>query len=109
MAKGTLGSATYLNDTATHVVYTVPSGMSAAVVTLNVCNRMTTATAVSVGIERSGNSGTLSNGEYLEYETSVIGHSVMERSGILLSVGDSVVIKASVANSIDVNIWGIEE
>lgn len=108
MAKGTLGTAIYLDDTAAHVVYTVPSG-KAAVITLNACNRDTTATAVSVGIERAGNSGTLSNGEYIEYETSIIGHSVMERSGILLSAGDSIVVKANVANTIDVNIWGIEE
>ena len=108
MAKGTLGTATYLSDTASHVVYTVPTG-KVAVVTLNACNRETSATAVSVGIERAGSSGTLSNGEYIEYETSVIGHSVLERSGILLSTGDSIVVKANVANTIDVNVWGIEE
>jgi hypothetical protein len=108
MAKGTLGAATYLSDTNAHVVYTVPAG-KVAVVTLNVCNRETSATAVTIGIERTGSSGTLTNGEYIEYETSVIGHSVMERSGILLSTGDSIVAKANVANTIDVNIWGIEE
>ncbi|HIE77996.1 MAG TPA: hypothetical protein EYP92_04145 [Candidatus Thioglobus sp.] len=108
MAKGTLGTATYLNDTATHVVYTVPAS-TVAVVTLNVCNRDSASVAVSIGIERAGSTGTLSNGEYLEYETSVIAHSVMERSGILLASGDSVVVKANIANMIDVNIWGIEE
>lgn len=108
MAKGTLGTPTYLDDTAAHIVYTVPASM-VAVITLNVCNRDSASVAVTIGIERAGSTGTLSNGEYVEYETSVIGHSVMERSGILLSTGDSVVVKANIANTIDVNIWGIEE
>ena len=83
----------------------VNNNTDAAVIHLNVCNRNHIDILVSVSI--SDSSTTPTNDEYIEYETSVLGKGVLERTGIVVGSGQYLVVESNVTNVSSI-CWGIE-
>lgn len=75
-----------------------------AVVTLNICNRGTTLTTVSVAISDAVNSPTSS--EWIEYNVEIQPHDAFERTAIALGLGQHIIVKSS-NNSVNATCWGI--
>lgn len=103
MASGRLG-ASDLSATTNTTVYTVPADTLAAFC-VNICNRNTSSITVRLALAASG---TPSAGEYLEYDTVIMGNGVLERTGLVLDAGKLVVAYSSTAN-VSVVVVGIEE
>ena len=102
MANGRLGTADLAANTNT-TVYTVPAA-NFAVVTLSMCNRSTTQRSIRVAIAAAD---TPTPGEYIEYDTSLVGNGTLERTGIVVNAGQKIVVHA---NSVDVAavVYGLE-
>ena len=102
MANGRLGIADLAANTNT-TVYTVPAA-TFAVVTLSMCNRSTTQRSIRVAVEAAD---TPTPGEYIEYDTSLVGNGTLERTGIVVNAGQKIVV---FANSVDVSavVYGLE-
>jgi len=102
MATGRLGIADLAAATNTSV-YTVPSGYF-AVVSVNICNRSNQATAVRIA---AASLDTPANGEFLEYDTELLGRGVLERTGIIVGAGQKIVVRSTGAN-VSAVVFGIE-
>jgi hypothetical protein len=102
MANGRLGIADLAANTNT-TVYTVPAA-TFAVVTLSMCNRSTTQRSIRVAVAAAD---TPTPGEYIEYDTSLVGNGTLERTGIVVNAGQKIVV---FANSVDVSavVYGLE-
>lgn len=103
MASGKLGAASLSGATNT-TIYTVPTGK---VATFNVNMVNTTTEAIKVRLALSA-TATPTNSEYIEYDVSIPANSVLERTGLMASVGEMVVAYAA-ANGVSVRVYGIEE
>jgi len=103
MANGILGTPTDLTATTNTTVYTVPSD-TFSVFTVNIVNRSTTDRTVRIAVAASGSP---TNAEYIEYDTTLIGNGVLERTGLVAQAGKNVVVYA---NSTDISamVYGIE-
>lgn len=102
MASGVLGQASPSATTNT-TVYTVPSS-TVATCTVNICNRSANALTVRVAI---ASTGTPTDSEWIEYDTSILGNGVLERSGIVAQAGERIVVYVSSA-TVSVNVYGYE-
>ena len=102
MANGRLGIADLAANTNT-TVYTVPAA-TFAVVTLSMCNRSATQRSIRVAVAAAD---TPTSGEYIEYDTSLVGNGTLERTGIVVNAGQKIVV---FANSVDVSavVYGLE-
>lgn len=103
MATGRLGAEDIAATTNT-TVYTCPAS-TFAVVTISLCNRNASSSrnirlAVSTG-------GTPSNAEYVEYDSELLAKGVLERTGLVLSAGQRLVVYSS-ATDISAVVYGIE-
>ena len=103
MANGILGTPADLAATTNTTIYTVPSD-TFSVVTINVCNRSSTDRDVRIALSATG---TPSNEEYIEFDTTLIGNGVLERTGIVLDTGKNIVAYAN-STDISVVVYGIE-
>ena len=83
----------------------VNNNTDAAIINLNICNRNHIGILVSVAISISATSPT--NAEYIEYEASVLGKGVLERSGIVLGPGQYLVVESDITN-VSASCWGVE-
>jgi hypothetical protein len=102
MATGRLGNAAVAATTLT-TVYTVPTG-NYTVCSISCTNRGTTSAKVRVAMSTSD---TPANEDYIEYDTSLIGSGVFERTGLVMQAGLKLVVYADTAN-ISVSVYGIE-
>ena len=102
MATGRLGSADIAANTNT-TVYTVPAS-TFAVVTVSICNRSSTQRSVRVAM---ADADTPTADEWIEFDTSLVGNGTLERTGLVLSAGQKIVV---FSNSIDVSavVYGLE-
>ena len=102
MANGRLGIADLSANTNT-TVYTVPAA-NFAVVTLSMCNRSATQRAIRVAVAAAD---VPTAGEYIEYDTCLVGNGTLERTGIVVGAGQKIVVHA---NSVDVSavVYGLE-
>lgn len=98
-----LGAANLAATTDT-TLYTVPANTRAAL-TVNLCNRGPTPAKVRVALT---NGGALSNADYLEYDVELGVSGVLERSGVLLTAGQVLIVRTDVA-SVSAVVWGVEE
>lgn len=102
MATGKLGSADLSADTLV-TLYTCPEN-TFTVATVSVCNRGNSAIAVRLALSTTD---TPSDADYLEFDTEILGKGVLERTGIVLSAGDKLVVRSS-AVSVTAIAFGIE-
>lgn len=107
MAKihGRLGAAALAANTDT-VVYTVPAGRKATVL-VSVCNRSATDAAIRLA-HIDGNLAALATEDYIEYDSPLPGNGVLERTGITIAAGHTIMARASAA-SVSAVISGVEE
>lgn len=108
MASGRLGQQAITNAATNTLIYTVPSNTVASLNIL-ITNSGTSAVPVRVAISsQSGTSPLLS--EYIEYGASIPAvNGVLERTGVICSAGEKIIVWASSANALTVRINGIEE
>lgn len=103
MAKGRLGVAA-LSANADTTVYTVPVGM-VATLNFSVTNRGQSDTVVNVAISTSGAPTTA---EYVEYSVVLPASGVLERTALVASAGERVVVRSSTTEC-SVRVHGFEE
>ncbi|MDP3638683.1 MAG: hypothetical protein U0989_02455 [Azonexus sp.] len=103
MASGKLGSAA-LAAAADTLIYTVPDGK---VATLNIAcaNRDSVSAKVRIAIGVGANP---TNDDYVQYDTSLAGNGVIERTGIVCGAGEKVWVRSDIAN-VSVRVHGFEE
>jgi len=102
MATGRLGTFQLATTTLT-TVYTVPTGTYSV---FNVSFTNTTATAVTIRLAIAATS-TPAASEYIEYDTTIVGKGVFERTGLVANAG-LVVVAYCVGTGVNVNVYGIE-
>lgn len=96
MAKKVLGQSNPAATTAT-TLYTVPSGKTAVISTLSVCNTAASAATFRVAVRPAG--ATLATVHYLAYDTTVGANDTTTITiGITLAATDVVTVYASTAN-----------
>lgn len=102
MASGKLGKAA-LAAAADTDLYTVPAG-TVATANINLCNRTTSAVTVRLAIR----SAALADADYIEYDAALPANGVLERTGIALSAGETITVRASAAG-VSARVHGFEE
>lgn len=105
MSSGKLGAASLAADTNTSV-YTVPAGL---VMTINIlcCNRGPAPARVSLALV-DGDASAPAEEDYIEYDTALPANGVMERAGLVVSAGETVVAR-SATSTVSVRVHGYEE
>lgn len=109
MASGRLGKALLAAATDTKL-YTAPDG-TVATATLSLCNTSSAPVAVRVAIATSA---TPTPADYIEFDVVLdvvgapSGSSVLERTGLVLSAGESIVVRAGAAGVV-ARAHGFEE
>ena len=104
MATGRLGVSSPAATTATNL-FQVGAG-KVATFSLSICN--TNAASVTVRVGLCTTSATFGTGEYIEYDTVILGNSVMERTGLVLDATKYVVVYAS-TTGVNFVAYGFEE
>jgi hypothetical protein len=102
MATGRLGTADLAAATDT-TLYTCPDN-TFAVTSVSVCNRGNAAIAVRLAI---ADLDTPTNAEYVEYDVELLPKGVLERTGMIVSAGQKIVIRSSAVN-VSAVAFGIE-
>ena len=103
MASGILGQSAPSATTLT-TLYTVPAN-NYAVLNVSVTNRGTTATTVRLALSAAASP---TSAEYIEFDSSVPGNGVLERTGIAMQAGKLLVVYAGNAN-LSFSAYGIEQ
>lgn len=102
MPSGRLGIADLSAITNT-TIYTVPASVF-AVVNINLCNRNSTSVTVRIAVAATSSP---TNGEYIEYGATIPANGVLERSGIVMSTTNQLVVYAS-AVGVSATVFGVE-
>lgn len=102
MATGRL-AANDLSAAALTTVYTCPAD-TYTVSSITICNRGAASTNISIAI---ADADTPTVAEYIEFETALLSKNVLERTGIVLSTDQRIVVLSSEA-SVSVVVVGIE-
>lgn len=102
MPSGRLGIAN-LSATTNTTVYTVPASVF-SVVNVNLCNRTSASITVRIAVSATASPA---DTEWIEYGAIIPANGVLERTGIVMSTTNQLVVWAS-ATGISVVIGGIE-
>jgi hypothetical protein len=103
MPSGILGQSAPAATTNT-TVYTVPTNTH-TVANISIANRASTAATVRIALAASASP---TAAEWIEYETTIPGYGVLERTGVSLQAAKLVVVYGSTAN-LSVSVYGIEQ
>jgi hypothetical protein len=76
-----------------------------AVVSVSICNRSATAVTVRLALTSTGSSPATT--DYLEYDSSLSANGVLERTGIVMTAGNQLVVTAGTGNVLSVVVVGI--
>lgn len=107
MASGTI-SRTALSATTYTTIASGPASGYAQVLSVSLCNRGATATCRLAIVATASAPTPASNADFLEYDSSVNGSSVLERTGIVLNNGQALVAYGATANFTAV-VYGLED
>ncbi len=102
MSTGRLG-VSIIPATTDTTVYTVPPGYY-TVCNVSITNRNTTSITVRLAMA-STTSPSLQ--EWIEYDTTIVGKGVFERTGLVLDAGLNIVVYSDTAN-VGCTVYGIE-
>ena len=102
MASGTLGQGSATTSAASY--YTVAATPSV----FNVALTNITGFPVAVNLSISASATVPTTSEYLEFQTVIPPNSVLERGGIVATTGKFVVVSATTASAISINVYGYE-
>ena len=102
MASGRIGKANLTAATNT-TVYTTPAS-TFTVASVSFCNRGNQAISVRLAV---ADSATPDNAEFVEFETEILSHGVLERTGLVLNAAQLLVARSSGAN-VSCVVSGIE-
>lgn len=102
MATGRLGTADLAATTLT-TLYTCPA-TTFTVASVSICNRTTSPITVRLAV---ASAATPTNAEYIEYDTTIAGNQVLERTGIVMDAGKLIVVRSS-ATGLSAVAYGIE-
>jgi len=106
MAFGLTGINAYNLPAASNTtIYTCPYG-KVATVNVRLVNRNTSSNIIRLAVVEAG--GTLSDKNYIEYDMNLAPSAVLENVSIVLSSGDFIVAKASLAG-VSAVVLGFEE
>jgi hypothetical protein len=104
MATGRLNGVDLTTTNATSV-YTCPA-TTFSVVSVSICNRSATAVTINLALTATGASPTTT--DYLEFGSSLSANGVVERTGIVMSAANQLVVTAGTGNVVSVVVVGIE-
>jgi len=104
MATGRLGIVDIPSAATDTLLYTAPAGYF-TVATVSVANRSNSAVTVRIAI--SSSSSTIATNEFIEFETEILSHGVLERTGLVLQAGYSLLVRSSAVN-VNFIAYGIE-
>jgi len=105
MATGRLG-ALNLVGAANTILYSAPAS-TLATVNLNICNRTAANVLIRVAV-LTGAIGTLATADYIEYDVILSANGVLERTGIVVSNGNSIMVYSDTSN-VSATCWGFED
>jgi hypothetical protein len=104
MATGRLNGVDLTTTNATSV-YTCPAS-TFSVVSVSICNRSATAVTIRLALTTTGSSPATT--DYLEYDSSLSANGVLERTGIVMTAANQLVVTAGTGNVVSVVVVGIE-
>lgn len=102
MSSGKLGSADLAATTNTTVYH--PTVLTGAV-SVSICNRNASSVTVNLAVSATSSPG---NDEWIEYGSTIIGNNVLERTGLVVGVGQYVVAWAS-GTGVSASAYGYED
>ena len=94
MASGVYGKADLAATTWTEIAAAPTSGVK--VTSVSICNR--TAAEVTVRLAVSADAASVNDSDYLEYDVIIPANGVLERSGIVLSASNGLMVYSSAAD-----------
>lgn len=103
MATGVIGTPSDLAAATNTTVYTCPAD-TFCVATINITNRNATSITARIAVSAAD---TPTDAEWLEYDSTVLGNGVLERTGIVLAAGQKIVVRSSTVN-VNAVAMGIE-
>ena len=104
MATGRLGAVDIATINTDTLLYTCPPG-TFSVVTVSLVNRTNTECTIRMGVCAATSS--IAAGEFIEYELIMPAHGVLERTGIVLQAGYSILFRSSLLG-VNAMAFGIE-
>lgn len=102
MATGRLGIANLAATTLT-TLYTCPA-TTFTVLTASICNRSASPVTIRMAV---ASAATPTDAEYIEFDVTVAGNQVIERTGLVLDAGKLLVVRSSAA-AVSAVAYGIE-
>jgi len=105
MATGKLGAENLVGSADT-ILYSAPLS-TLATVNLNMCNRTASSVLIRIAV-LDGAIGTLATADYIEYDTILSANGVIERTGIVVSNGNSIMVYSDTSN-VSATCWGFED
>lgn len=84
----------------------VNNNSDVAMVTVNISNRNYISTKFGIALSTLGHAG-VTAGEWIEYDTEILGKSVFIKTGVAVSPGQYLVVKSFESN-VSAQCWGIE-
>lgn len=103
MSSGTLGKSNLLANI-NSILYSAPVN-SLATITLNICNRNTTQALVKVAISTNNAPDDM---DYIEFNAAIPPFGVLERTGIVVSSPNKLIISSNIAD-VSAVAYGFED